>query len=67
MKQIDKIKRDISSITSAVEMAGFLDGVRSSAAIYCKNNLPDEINIKNGQLEDITIYGLSCFLDSNAE
>lgn len=43
MNQIEKIKQDISNISSAFEMAGYLDGIRVCAIIFCKANYPDEV------------------------
>lgn len=67
MKQIDKIKKDISEISESLELAGYLDGITAAAAIYCKKEYPDEVIFKNGKLQEITIYGMSHYLDSEAE
>lgn len=68
MKQFDRIKQNISKCESSMEMIGILDGIKTAAVIYCKNNYPDEVFIsKNGKVEDISIYGMEEFLESNAE
>ena len=50
MKKIDKIKTEIKNINDPAEMAGYLDGIRVAASLYCKDNYPDEVIIENGQL-----------------
>lgn len=65
MKVIEKIKEEIKSIDNAVEMAGFLDGIRVSAALYCKKEYPDEVIIENGELKDISIYGMIRYIESD--
>ena len=60
----DKIKEDIKNIDDPMELAGYFDGVRVAAALYCKNNCPDEVIFKNGKLEDISIYGMKDYLES---
>lgn len=67
MKQVDKIKSDIQKISSPMEMAGYLDGVRVAAALFCKDTYPDEVIFEGGQLKDISVYGLSNFFDSEKE
>lgn len=68
MRQFDRIKQNISECESTMEMIGILDGIKTAAVIYCKNNCPDEVFIsKNGKVEDISIYGMKEFLESNAE
>lgn len=66
MKQIDKIKRDIAEITEPFELAGYLDGIATAAAIYCKKEYPDEVILKDGKLKEVTVYGMSCYLESEA-
>ncbi len=66
MKQFDKIKQDINECQSSMEMAGYIDGIRSAAIIYCKNNCPDEVIVdKSGKVEDISIYGMVEFMNSD--
>ena len=66
MKQIDKIKRDITEITEPLELAGYFDGIATAAAIYCKKEYPDEVGFKDGKLKEVTVYGMSHYLDSEA-
>lgn len=66
MKQIDKIKRDIAEITEPFELAGYLDGIATAAAIYCKKEYPDEVIFQDGRLKEVTVYGMSHYLDSEA-
>lgn len=35
MKEIDKIKKEIKDINDPTEMAGYLDGIRVAASLYC--------------------------------
>lgn len=63
MKQYEKIKNGIASCDSALEMAGYLEGIRVAAIIYCSKEYPDEISkSKNGGTE-ITIYGMQYYLE----
>ena len=64
MKKIDKIKTEIKDINDPTEMAGYLDGIRVAASLYCKDNYPDEVIIENGQLKELTIYGMINYLQS---
>lgn len=65
MKQFDKIKLEVGNCQSSVELAGFLEGIRVAASVYCKHNCPNEVVIsKGGKLEDISIYGIVEFLES---
>lgn len=65
MKQFDKIRQEISKCQSPMELAGFLEGIRVAASVYCKHNCPNEVIINNGgKLEDISIYGMVEFLES---
>lgn len=66
MKQIDKIKRDIAEITEPFELAGYLDGITMAAAIYCKKEYPDEVILKDRRLKEVTVYGMSHYLESEA-
>ena len=38
MTQLEKIKKDISEITQSVEFAGYLDGIKTAAILYCMKN-----------------------------
>lgn len=67
MTQLERIKREISEITNPIEMAGYLDGIRVSASLYCRNNYPEEAVIEDGKLKDVTICGMCRFLESNTE
>ena len=40
MTQLERIKREISEITNPIEMAGYLDGIRVSASLYCRSHEP---------------------------
>ena len=45
-------------------MAGYLEGIRVAAIVYCSKEYPDEISkSKNGGTE-ITIYGMQRYLES---
>ena len=60
----DKIKDDIKNIDDPMELAGYFDGVRVAAALYCKDNYPDEVMFTKGKLEDVSIYGIKHYLES---
>ena len=64
MKIIDKIKQDITQIDDPYELAGYLDGITISAAVYCKSEYPDEVIFEHGKLEELTVYGLAHYLKS---
>lgn len=64
MKQIDVFKNNVAGVESSMEMAGLLDGFRVAAALYCKENVPDEVIFENGRLEEVTIYGIADYLES---
>lgn len=67
MKQIEKVKQLISEAESSIELAGYLDGIKAAAAIYCKNYAPDEVVEENGKVLDITICGMCYYLESEVE
>ena len=67
MKQIEKVKQLISKAESSIELAGYLDGIKAAAAIYCKNYAPDEVVEENGKVLDITICGMCYYLESEVE
>lgn len=67
MKEIDKIKKEIKNINDPTEMAGYLDGIRVAASLYCRDNYPDEVIIENGQLKELTIYGMINYLQSEGK
>lgn len=64
MKQIDKVKKDIAEITETFELAGYLDGITTAAAIYCKKEYPDEVLFQDGRLKEVTVCGISHYLES---
>lgn len=67
MKQIDKIKKDIAEITDAREMAAYLSAIEGHAGHWCKINQPEKVIFENGKLEEISLYGLTDFLNSELE
>lgn len=64
MKQYENIKKEINDCESAMEMAGYLDGLNASAIIYCQQNCPGEVYITESGESRITIYGMLHFLES---
>lgn len=64
MIRFDKIKEDIEKIDNPMELAGYLDGVRVAAALYCKENYPNEVIFENGKLENISVYGVKNYLEN---
>lgn len=67
MKQIEKFKTIVNNISDSSKLAGFLDGFRIAASLFCKENCPDEVILENGRIKDITIYGMIEFLESEIE
>lgn len=67
MKQIDKIKKDIAEISEPFELAGYLDGITMAAVLYCKKEYPDEVVFNDGKLKEVTICGMSHYLDKELE
>lgn len=66
MKQLDILKKNIAESEQAMEAAGVLDGMRMAAALYCLENYPDEVIWENGRLQEITVYGICRYLESEA-
>ena len=64
MRKFEEIKENIKEINDPVEMAGFLDGIQSAAAIWCRENCLEEVIVKNGKVIEITICGMANFLNS---
>lgn len=64
VNQLEKIKQEIIKISDPIEMAGFLDGLRFAAQIYCKENYPDEVICDKRQLMDVTVQGMGYYLES---
>lgn len=67
MKQIEKVKQLISGTESSIEMAGYLDGIKAAAAIYCQKYAPDEVVKEDGKVLDVTICGMCYYLESEVE
>ena len=55
MRKFEEIKENIKEINDPVEMAGFLDGIQGAAAIWCRENCPEEVIVKNGIVNENTI------------
>lgn len=64
MTQLEALKKNIEEFTHPMEIAGLLDGIRVAAALYCKEQYPDEVIWENGRLEEVTIYGMCHYLES---
>lgn len=64
MKQYEKIQEDIVEFKNAMEMAGYLDGINAAAVIYCTQNYPDEVCLTESGESEISIYGMTHFLES---
>lgn len=67
MKQYEKIKKEIIKCDSSMEMAGFLNGLDSAAIVYCQQNCPDEIWLTESGKNEISIYGIQQFLESEVQ
>ena len=68
MTQLEKIKKDISEITQTVEFAGYLDGIKTAAILYCMTNYPQEVSYDdNNQIRDVSVNGMCCFLENNVD
>lgn len=66
MKQLDILKKNIVESEQAMEAAGVLDGMRMAAALYCMENYPDEAIWKNVRLQEIMVYEICRYLESEA-
>lgn len=68
MTQMEKIKREIIAIDDPAELAGYLDGIKMRASIWCTQNCPEEVcrDESNGRIEDIAACGMSEFLKSES-
>lgn len=64
MTQFEKIKEEISNIGDPMEFVGYMDGLRTAAGMFCKENYPDEVIFENGKLNEVTICGMSHYLES---
>lgn len=64
MKQYEKIQEDIVEFKNAMEIAGYLDGINAAAVIYCTRNYPDEVYLTESGESEISIYGMTHFLES---
>ena len=64
MIQMEKIKREIVAIDDPAELAGYLDGIKVHASIWCTQNCPEEVcrDESSGRIEDITVCGMMKFL-----
>ena len=67
MKEYEKIKKEITSITTSMEMAGYLHGIQAAAIIFCTKNYPDEICLTKDGESEISIYGLKYYLEREVE
>ena len=63
MKRYEEIKKQINECDSAMEMAGYLDGLNVMATTYCLIHFPDEV-FKGDEGCKISILGMEKFLDS---
>ena len=63
MKQYEKAKKEISECDSAMEIVGYLEGLKSAAVVYCSITCPDEIWNNKGGGAEISLYGLECFFE----
>lgn len=63
MKQYENIKKEINDCESAMEMAGYLDGLNVAAIVYCKQNYPDEVYMTESGESKVTICGMAYFLE----
>lgn len=65
MRQFEQIKIYINECKTEMGMAGFLDGIKATATVYCLNKCPDEVSINSsGKVEDISICGMVEYLKS---
>lgn len=64
MKQFEKIQKEIVEFKDAKEIAGYLVGINAAAIIYCTHNCPDEVCICDNGESEISIYGMTHFLES---
>lgn len=64
MKQFEYIQKDIQSITSGIEMAGYLGGIEAAATVWCKKNDPDNIYVTESGETKVAIFGMTAYLNS---
>lgn len=68
MKQFDKIRQEVGQCQSSMELAGYLEGIRVAASVFCKQHCLSEVMIsQGGMLDDISIYGIVEFLESEVK
>jgi hypothetical protein len=67
LNQLEKIKKNIQSISSGMEMAGYLDGIQTAAHLWCKENTPDEVYYMTPGKPEVSIYGMASYLESIVE
>lgn len=64
---VDNYSKNNAEIIEPFELAGYLDGIATAAAIYCKKEYPDEVIFKDGKLKEVTVYGMSCYLSKESK
>ena len=58
MTEFEKFKDDVAKTESPEELVGMFEATKTVAALYCREEYPDEVIFENGRLEDISLYGL---------
>ena len=66
MKQFEKVQKGIQNVKSGMEMVGFLTAIKACAIVYCSEHCPDEL-CKGGHGTEVSVSGMSAFLDSEDE
>lgn len=64
MKHYEQIKKDISELSSSLEMAGYIDGINLCAIMFCKVNYPNEIYVTENGSCKVSVIGMVKYLDS---
>lgn len=64
MKHYEQIKKDISELSSGLEMAGYIDGINLCAIMFCKANCPNEIYVTEDGGCKVSVIGMAEYLES---
>lgn len=67
MKQFERIQKEIQGMDSGMAMTGFLNGIETTALIWCKKNDPDDIYVIESGETKVSICGMAAYLDSEVE
>lgn len=66
MKVYQELLQDIQESKSVMEIIGYILAHQALAFIYCKQNCPEYVDIREDGRHDISIWGLEKYLDSES-